>query len=1256
MSPSTQSSRRVGVTAGIFLAAALSAALVGLGCARPAAAGTAAPTSIAILTPANSSRVLGTRLVARVRVRGPRFRATLDGRDVTARFGRPRHGVRSATFRRGHGFHAGRMALRVEVGKPSTRSYKTVAAVFQAAVLANRRMHVHRMPWGGGRSPLQLAMRTSARIASVRMWVNGKRVRSGLPLESDAKGLIAKLGAFDHVRFGRNKVLADVEYRDGKVSRTTGIFTVTRTRPLAGAGPDRTIAAGRRVVLDGSSSRAAHPGDRLSFRWQVVSAPKGSRVRIGSVRSVRTGFTARKPGRYRLRLVVSERRRARRPIPVVGRGATAASRAAQPATRAADEALIDVIPTANPMGVQVHTRLANGDNIQVGPTTYTCPAFTWVHVVVLNAKDLTQADGGNQCFTQNQTAQLLNAVNVTTHPNLPNDLVIANGLGLNPAAQTQWAPVLTTFFNAIGGTTSTTGSTLAGGQMPFVQDDWSLIGHVGLSPGEASQNVAGTEDSGSAAQAGAMNGYLQTVTTAGYQFVSPEFATLDTHASASTATQNVIAVGPSLDGPGGTYDSSPLPGGRSEGFQLLELASGTLQPISNATFVTRNANGGVNDAQIQALAQRLSYLAGDNYSGPEANDNAKPPLVILQSFGNASNSGLRAVGNDNAWVNDTLPSVGLSRGPYDEGRYDYFKWCGGAAATQSLNGYSCQPFPNNPTGLGSNATVTQAIGEIAGMSARTAAANFGLNGAPESLSLVGSPHPYSNDDVSFEIGADAQRTVATLRRTNQAQWRAAAPSPVRNFDASAMWQLAFKSPTPWPCSVQQPEPCSQQSAPTAAANAYIANKLWPQAGYASARQAYVPHISDSWTSNIHALNNDLPYPGPQAGFSQSVFNALKVQLGNEFSMISSVDTMFDNYEKVFATTASNGALLDMQTIGGKIMSAAFADNAAYQAQQVEVSQKDVTGDVLYLASDVLDLATFGRSAAVIGVAAGAYDLYQDFTEPDDYQNTGQVPFDEPDRIRDQADLVGTDLLNGYQGLNDTLDHLRLIFVNDWGKLQAAYADANGDWSLDAGSTAYQDLVQTSAMGAEAAFYNALMPVAYNEWFVSPNYTFTSSNQGNEFGNGEFYGGGLAMSQPGPNGYACQPGPQPFAGAPPSSLDWVRYTATHSASDDVGNGFGLSAVGRALKSRADPLTLQTATWNNNPTETDLFPATRNAGAAPLDAQGNSLTQKLFQAPTAYSSDIDPNGLDMNKDEFFGMSSWTTPRLQCGRPWFLGPTAP
>ena len=116
--------------------------------------------------------------------------------------------------------------------------------------------------------------------------------------------------------------------------------------PVADAGPDRQVAVGAALLLDGSGSRDPH-GLPLTYRWRVVEAPEASAAALQSGDGITPAQARLVPdvaGRYRVELVVDNGEQASPPDEVV---LDAACRSSLSVTAAMDGA------ATGPVGVAV---------------------------------------------------------------------------------------------------------------------------------------------------------------------------------------------------------------------------------------------------------------------------------------------------------------------------------------------------------------------------------------------------------------------------------------------------------------------------------------------------------------------------------------------------------------------------------------------------------------------------------------------------------------------------------------------------------------------------------------------------------------------------------------------------------------------------------------------------------------------------------------------------------------------------------------
>jgi hypothetical protein len=75
--------------------------------------------------------------------------------------------------------------------------------------------------------------------------------------------------------------------------------------PVADAGSSQSAVVGQTVTLDGSKSSDAN-GDRLTYRWSLISAPSGSQAAIANPTAPITSFVPDQPGTYIAQLIVND--------------------------------------------------------------------------------------------------------------------------------------------------------------------------------------------------------------------------------------------------------------------------------------------------------------------------------------------------------------------------------------------------------------------------------------------------------------------------------------------------------------------------------------------------------------------------------------------------------------------------------------------------------------------------------------------------------------------------------------------------------------------------------------------------------------------------------------------------------------------------------------------------------------------------------------------------------------------------------------
>ncbi|ADB49860.1 hypothetical protein [Conexibacter woesei] len=1130
----------------------------------------------AILSPREGARVTSSAFVVRVRVGSASgFTALLNGRDVSRRFGRTAGGVRSARFVRGRDFRAGEQHLLVAVGRRGRRARRTASTAFRALRRDDRGLAIGRSGRIADRAALHVRVVDGRRRAphATRVWLNGRRVETRLGLTGDRRGLEGPLGGDDGLRYGRNRVVAEVERHDGTLAQRTRVFAVSRRAPLVAAGAGRRTSAGRSVVLDGSRTRPRRAGERVAFRWRITAKPRGSRARLRDPGARRPRLRTDRPGRYRVELVAR----------AAGSGrARAADTAAAAAATASDEVEVVATPTVSPMGIPIQTMTSDG-GIQIGGAHYG-KSGNWVQMLVLDPATAQPWSGpwgaGVQSFAADQGGALVAALQQTT----ASELVILSGQG-NQVGNGLDGNAATQAFALLGGTLSRSGAT-PNGVGDLWNGQWTLIGHVGLAAGHAQQNYGVTPPGmpafldGSPGLPGTLTGYLQTVVNDAYQFVSPEQVRLDTAADGSSDTQNVIQVGST------SYRSDPIAQG-ALGFHLLVLRPGGLQGYAENTLVVNNADGSTNEDGVRTLAAYLRNWNGDPQS----------QLLILQSFGTPRYWGTSP--SSTAWLKDMLPDY--------SGNLD---WFGGT-------------IPQDRASLagiwnGTGPTVAGQVGLLAGRAGHDLVANYGRDyGHMGGISLVAPTHAYDPGAAVVQGQTDPipsqARVIGTLTRNAQSQWTLRSPTADPDLDSSSMWQLAFQQPTAWPLASTPGQ---------RAANAWIAGALFPGAQLGDVRTAYVSQGDVDWASTADQLAR-LSFPGAGYGFSQQDFTALQGQLETELLDVANVRTAVANWKQVFMNSAFTG-YVDLQSIADGIVDQVLQANSQ-RGTQTSLDSLSIISTALYVGQAMVDFSggpAAEFAAAPMGAIAGSLGLADALTKHDDGSSQPNTQ-----QIWDEAYRLGQDLVDRHEAMASTLDHLGDLFVGDWGKLQQAAQAANGSWAM---SSATQNAIQQAfSVTAKRAFYTALMPLAYNQWAISPRYT--SINQ-------------QGVPSP-PRTYQCYHAndtnydgfENPYVSDPAGNLQTVGFRV--GGDPDPAVRLTSPWIGLVLRAQQDDTKLQ-KTYEGSGYGSTVNMA--RDGAPPPAATINP----LFQQVTATDLPSDPVSLGMDPERFLGSGRWTVRKLQCG----------
>jgi hypothetical protein len=91
---------------------------------------------------------------------------------------------------------------------------------------------------------------------------------------------IAALAPDDGLRHGLNTLTVIGVANDGRKAQATLRFRISPARVLAAA-PDAQTVAGHSLSISPRASLRAEGGARLTYRWQLLRAPRGSRADLG---------------------------------------------------------------------------------------------------------------------------------------------------------------------------------------------------------------------------------------------------------------------------------------------------------------------------------------------------------------------------------------------------------------------------------------------------------------------------------------------------------------------------------------------------------------------------------------------------------------------------------------------------------------------------------------------------------------------------------------------------------------------------------------------------------------------------------------------------------------------------------------------------------------------------------------------------------------------------------------------------------------
>jgi hypothetical protein len=1153
-----------------------------------------------------------------------------------------------------------------------------------------------------------------------RVFLNGRRVDKNISYSELGNGFTGGFGPNVGLRYGRNHVKVKVLLTNGAFAAAGRSFVVHRDRPLAGAGPDRRTTPGDPVMLDGSStqissqllpltpapkatgSAAGEPAATASdtplvplqpvpaeFEWKVISKPNGPPPVIEEGESEEPIFIPEIPGEYEIEELVKPE----------GGGPTGV-----------DTVTVHTPQAVSPMGIPIQTITSSGA-IQIGEEPYprTSPG---VKMLVLSGKELKPLEFANRWGPAEQTfvpmsngewestlpggkkGQLVHEIEQTTKL----QTVILTGQGTKMSGSPLSKNLLSNLEKAIegiGGTVSHTAQTPKGAT-ELENGQWSVIGWHELTEGHATQDYgiaqqalpAGTTTEfpkfpTGAGTSGTLNGFMQEFKEGAYDFVSPEFLSLDTKWTPSptetpSATQNTIAVGPNH------YVSGPLVAG-SIGVQLLVLdGSEPTKVVENRSFPILDSGCQTDFGGIESFDQALHALATEG--GPQGSPGPSN-IVIVQDFG-TQNGECWPGGNDPSWVQDALPKIsgngeGWVGSSFPSKRSELLKMWNGA----------------NTHGYGS---VAGNFGLFAGTVAHDETANYRrpfwddelkqrLNRNYGGLTLVASTNLYQRGSAYFQGQGESEATAnpavpstdngvvtGVLRRNEQSQWElqsgasiagaATENGKVMAFEQASLLELMFSKSTPWPCSAEAPAPCKGTKAEVEAALRYFVKQLAPESPVSSPRDLY-PDYYDGGGLSVTAAQR--PYPSAReqvllggGEFSQKLYETM--QKGEPEATwkgivgeIEDLDYVGTGVSRLQGLFNGGNASVDITTAGSNVIEQV---NKAYDKKLKEGKEEEMNGAI---AGSFLDLVSYlvdvglavsgnpeavpvvapaiGALGAMIDVGDDAADVYSIYGEPDE---GGEVP-NNTEVIRGELNKLSGQIAGRYRHVAEAMGHFGAIFVNDPEKLRVAgsHFAPGGIWALP--ETKKSMLQQAMMISVQRAAFETTLPLAFVQWVTSPRHTEKN--------------GGAALEMPESFTYYCH---NTHGGGSRNPWPTPPWKKKHSKKNEVSPTWsmmqlGWSGGGPTAGTNLTPQNstnyvvrgLKSALNDMHPERTE----TEGIGLEGEPGLGHSgemaspgLMKSIFATPNPHGYAETPEGLGVSKEEIFGLEDWKIRKFGCGEP--------
>ena len=475
--------------------------------------------------------------------------------------------------------------------------------------------------------PVRVTVKAARRTTIKAAQLNGRNVLKDL--RSVKPGVFRFEASPSHgLQYGRNRLKVRALAASGSMRTKTSTFRVTHTRPLSGAGHDRTVQAGSSIRLQATvKSYRGAKGTKIRKSWKVVQAPPRSALRksrtsattaaLAGLQTTRSGGATMQtdvPGRYRIQLTAMQGGKSTRDTVTL---------------LASDGPMVPVDTMATDQNQNVGIRV--GDTFFPAPTTRGLD-YLLAQVLVLDRATLAPVPGWNRTYGICGNKECyVGPGDTTVTPGYIEDMSFGSDKLVIVSVQPGFSGT------SDGGVIRELG--FLGGPKPpssFVQDgQFSLIGVPGMRQGEADYHFYG----GGRYYTGRhsrMSGYLIKNRWEDYQFVDPRRATFNTGVGRGCAA--TCSVEFAVNGQNYTTEFTGTAGFAVDVFDSFDLSR-----IDHDAFVT---NGPDSTAEVQRMTTFLS-----SHFGPGAvvmiNSVSQPgsKLIGSNSTGDAAKNLAAAVMN-----------------------------------------------------------------------------------------------------------------------------------------------------------------------------------------------------------------------------------------------------------------------------------------------------------------------------------------------------------------------------------------------------------------------------------------------------------------------------------------------------------------------------------------------------------------------------------------------------------------------------------